>query len=183
MKLIFENWNGFLKEQMESTFEFAQELSKSGASDEQLDDMIDRLSHEDLSMLRTNLAAVGTDEAFEIQSRLVGKLNDKSYKDRSLYRGITLRKENQSLNEALLSSMEREELFNLISKLPEPVAKKMLNLYKSIESGAEKVFDPGPHSRSEEFRKKNTDPFTKVSRDLDISKFDDEIQKIKDKKY
>ena len=115
MKLIFENWNGFLNEQMEST--------------------------------------------------------------------ITLRKENESLNEALLSSMEREELFNLISKLPEPVAEKMLNLYKSIESGAEKVFDPGPHSRSEEFRKKNKDPFTRVSRDLDISKFDDEIQKIKDKKY
>lgn len=95
MKLIIENWNKFLKENMESTFEFAQKLSNSGVSDEQIDDMIDRLSHESIEMLRVNLAAVGTDKAFEIQSRLIGKLNDRSYKERSLYRGVTLRKENK----------------------------------------------------------------------------------------
>ena len=183
MKLIFENWKGFLKEQMESTFEFAQELSKSGASDEQLDDMVDRLSYEDLEMLRTNLAAVGTDKAFEIQSRLVGKLNDKSYKDRSLYRGITLHKESEPLNEALLNNMERDALFDLLAKLPEPVAKKMFDLYIGVERGVKSVFDPGPDSPSEEFRMKNKDPFARVSRALDVSKFDDQIKNIKDKKY
>ena len=84
----------------------------------------------------------------------------------------------ETLNEALLNNMEREELFALLSKLPQPVAEKMFNLYMGVERGVKKVFDPGPHSPSEEFRKKNKDPFDRVSRSLDVSKFDDEITKL-----
>ena len=68
MKLILESWRGFLNEQEESTFEFARELSQMEVSDEQISNLVSRLSYEDLEMLKVNLAAIGTEEAFSIRS-------------------------------------------------------------------------------------------------------------------